>query len=204
MFITKVNSFKTCLWKFILRNFHFSYIVFSFEWNTFWIKHFQFKWICCKYAHFVSRKSLFHFQWTNSSIKSVLFWLLNCCSIFYILYFINVNVCLYFTYNVCILFIESNVPFANVWILLSYNDNKLKLVKSLNESFRMHEISFAFNNSNCNEDNPRNTFVGKFFILLPYSTLKINVEKGKKKSYFPLFNIHQSFFVFGLRHQSTI
>lgn len=80
------------------------------------------------------------------------------------------------TYSVCMLFIESNVPFASDWILLSYNDNKLKLVKSLNESFRMHEISFAFSNSNCNDVNPRNTFVGRFFILLPYKTLQRQIE----------------------------
>lgn len=75
------------------------------------------------------------------------------------------------TYSVCMLFIESNVPFASDWILLSYNDNKFRLVKSLNESLRMHEISFAFNSSNCKDVNPRNTFVGRFFILLPYKTL---------------------------------
>lgn len=71
------------------------------------------------------------------------------------------------TYSVWMLFIESNVPFASDSILLSYNDNRLKLFKSLNVSFRMHDISLAFNNSSCNDVNPRNTFVGRFFILLP-------------------------------------
>lgn len=75
------------------------------------------------------------------------------------------------TYSVCILFIESKVPFAKDCILLSYNDNKLKLARSLNESFRMQDISFAFNNSNCKDVSPRNTCAGKSFILLPYKTL---------------------------------
>lgn len=79
------------------------------------------------------------------------------------------------------LFIESNVPFASDWILLSYNDNKLKLVKSLNESLRMHEISFALSNSNCNDVNPRNTFVGRFFILLPYKTLLVGEAQSSRK-----------------------
>lgn len=79
--------------------------------------------------------------------------------------------CVCSTYSVWMLFIESKVPFASVWMLLSYSDSKLKLAKSLNVSFRMHVISFAFNSSNCSELNPRNIFVGKFFILLPYKTL---------------------------------
>lgn len=77
------------------------------------------------------------------------------------------------TYSVCMLFKDSNVPFDNDWMLLSYNDNKLKLVRSLNASLRMQEISFAFNSNNCNDDKPRKTFVGRFFILLPYKTLRI-------------------------------
>lgn len=82
------------------------------------------------------------------------------------------------TYSVWMLFIESNVPFANDWILLSYNDNKLKLLKSRNESFRMHEISLAFSSNNCNDVNPRNTFAGKSLILLPYKTLFEIMENG--------------------------
>lgn len=81
------------------------------------------------------------------------------------------------TYSVWMLFIESNVPFASDWMLLSYNDNKLKLVKSRNESFRMHDISLAFSNNNCNDVNPRNTFAGKSLILLPYKTLFAKFSK---------------------------
>lgn len=82
------------------------------------------------------------------------------------------------TYKVCMLFNESNVPFDSDWMLLSYNDNKLRLVRSLNESLRIHEISLAFNSNNCNDDSPRKTFVGRFLILLPYNTLRYN-ESGR-------------------------
>lgn len=85
------------------------------------------------------------------------------------------------TYKVCILFNESNVPFDSDWMLLSYNDNRLRLVRSLNESLRIHEISFAFSNNNCNDDSPRKTFVGRFFILLPYKTLnKLTFEENMR------------------------
>lgn len=72
-----------------------------------------------------------------------------------------------YTYSVWILFIESNVPFARDCMLLSYRDKRLKLCKSLNVSFLIHEISFAFNNNNCRDVNPLKTPAGKSFILLP-------------------------------------
>lgn len=40
----------------------------------------------------------------------------------------------------------AKVPLANERILLSYRDNKVRLVKSLNRSVRMHDISLAFSN----------------------------------------------------------
>lgn len=94
-------------------------------------------------------------------------------SISYVILALNIDN----TYSVWMLFIESNVPFASDWMLLSYNDNKLKLVKSRNESFRMHDISLAFSNNNCNDVNPRNTFAGKSLILLPYRTLFAKISK---------------------------
>lgn len=119
-------------------------------------------------------------NWKNSKLLKFRFFhqVYFCCLLHWqkVKMFKGINKMSACTYSVWMLFIESNVPFANVWILLSYSDNKLKLVKSLNESFRIHEISFAFNSSNCNDVNPRNTFVGRFFILLPYKTL-FHIEK---------------------------
>lgn len=112
--------------------------------------------------------------WVRTALHSII----NCKHADISVDYNNRNNHLSFTYKVWMLFIDSNVPFASDWILLSYNDNKLKLVRSLNESFRIHEISFAFSNSNCSDVNPRNTFVGKFLILLPYKTL---FWKRKKK-----------------------
>lgn len=40
----------------------------------------------------------------------------------------------------------AKVPLANERILLSYKDSKVRLVKSLNRSVRMHDISLAFSN----------------------------------------------------------
>lgn len=70
------------------------------------------------------------------------------------------------------LFIASKVPLASDWMLLSYSDSKLRLCRSLNESLRMHEISFAFKSSSCNEVRPRKTLAGRSLILLPYNTLE--------------------------------
>lgn len=70
------------------------------------------------------------------------------------------------------LFIASNVPLASDWMLLSYSDNKLRLCKSLNESLRMHDISFAFKSKSCSDVRPRKTLAGRSLILLPYKTLK--------------------------------
>lgn len=40
----------------------------------------------------------------------------------------------------------AKVPLAKERILLSYRDSKVRLVKSLNRSVRMHDISLAFSN----------------------------------------------------------
>lgn len=50
------------------------------------------------------------------------------------------------TNNVLMLRRLAKVPLANERILLSYRDNKVRLVKSLNRSVRMHDISLAFSN----------------------------------------------------------
>lgn len=68
-------------------------------------------------------------------------------------------------------------------MLLSYNDNKLKLFKSLNESFLMQEISLAFNNNNCSDVSPLNTPAGSSFILLPYNTIDVKDLSPAKASW---------------------
>lgn len=85
------------------------------------------------------------------------------------------------TYNVCMRFMASKVPFSSEWMLLSYSDNKLRLCKSRNESFRMHEISLAFSSSNCSDVKPRNTLAGNSLILLPYNTLVVDECRKRKR-----------------------
>lgn len=68
-------------------------------------------------------------------------------------------------------------------MLLSYNDNKLKLLKSLNESFLIQEISFAFSNNNCNDVSPLNTPAGSSLILFPYKTIDVNDLSPAKASW---------------------
>lgn len=67
---------------------------------------------------------------------------------FYTLALVNIckNFCINNTNSVLMLRKLAKVPLANERILLSYRDSKVRLVKSLNRSVRMHDISLAFSN----------------------------------------------------------
>ena len=76
--------------------------------------------------------------------------------------------------------------FIRIFIVCTYN--RFTDLKSLKVSLRMHLILLEFIRSNCKDDNPWKTWVGKLVILFMYKTLKMKFflsinQKGLGKEF---------------------